>query len=72
MMDIFLGCVILALAASFAIGLHFGKQSEAARWRANANLIFRIESAGNLYKVIHARELDEILEHDERRSEING
>lgn len=45
---------IFACITCFCLGVHFGKAREAAKWRANATSMFRIESAGLLFKVSHA------------------
>jgi hypothetical protein len=46
-LDVFLMTIILTLA----VGMMVGSRLEAARWRANADAIVRIESNGRLFKV---------------------
>lgn len=57
----FLGLLVLV----FTIGLALGGWLMEKKWVANARAIYRIESSGRLYKVLHApdreaRSLDEI------------
>ncbi|MEL6280847.1 MAG: hypothetical protein AAFR28_18495, partial [Pseudomonadota bacterium] len=42
----------IAAALGFTVGMLIGVRAEAQRWRANSNRIQRIESRGQLYKVI--------------------